>query len=300
MSTTRADRTAIRRTALSRPVALALDDGLIHEERTFFDYGCGRGDDLLRLHKIGISVSGWDPAFFPDEERLPVDVVNLGYVVNVIEDPAERVVVLRWALARKVLIVSARLDWEATDAAVDFQGDGIVTGKRTFQKFFTQEELRQWIEQVLDRRPVAAAPGIFYVFRDEADAQSFAVNRVSGQRRIPDLEQCQELVSDHKELVATLMAFVTKRGPPPRRCRAGDCPTTDACLWQRCPSVLTATACHGFRPLGQHPAGTASGRPRVPRPCGVSKAPSLRRSARRTPVRHPRILRVVQVRMCRV
>ena len=41
MSTTRADRTAIRRTSLSRPVALALDDGLVHQERTFFDYGCG-------------------------------------------------------------------------------------------------------------------------------------------------------------------------------------------------------------------------------------------------------------------
>ena len=217
MSTTRAERTAIRRTALSRPVALALGDGLIQQERTFFDYGCGRGDDLLRLHKMGIPVSGWDPAFFPDEWRLPADVVNLGYVVNVIEDPAERVLVLAaaWGLARKVLIVSARLDWEATAADVDFQGDGIVTGKRTFQKFFTQEELRQWIEHALDRRVVAAAPGIFYVFRDEADAQSFAVNRVYRQRRIPDIEQCQELVSDHKELIEPLMAFVTKRGRLP-------------------------------------------------------------------------------------
>ena len=217
MSTTRPDRTAIRRTALSRPVALAVDDGLVHPERTFFDYGCGRGDDLLRLHKMGIPVSGWDPAFFPDEERTPADIVNLGYVVNVIEDPAERIVVLAaaWELARQVLIVSARLDWEATDAAVDFQGDGIVTGKRTFQKFFTQEELRQWIEQALNRRPVAAAPGVFYVFRDEADAQSFAVNRVSRHQRTPGIETCQELVVDHKELLKPLVAFVTERGRLP-------------------------------------------------------------------------------------
>ena len=202
---------------MSRPVALALDDGLIHRERTFFDYGCGRGDDLLRLHKLGIPVSGWDPAFFPDEERSPADVVNLGYVVNVLDDPAERVVVLAaaWELARKVLIVSARLDWEAPAAAVDFQADGIVTAKRTFQKFFTQEELRQWIERTLNRRAVAAAPGIFYVFRDEADAQSFAVNRVSRQRRIPDIEQYQELVSEHKALVEPLTAFVIERGRLP-------------------------------------------------------------------------------------
>ena len=217
MSKTRADRTAIRRSSLSRPVALALQDGLIDSERTFFDYGCGRGDDLLRLHKMGIPVTGWDPAFFPEEERAPADIVNVGYVVNVIEDPEDRVVVLAaaWALTRKVLIVSARLDWEATDAAVDFQGDGIVTGKRTFQRFFTQEELRQWIERALDRRPVAAAPGIFYVFRDETDQQSFAVNRVSRHRRIPGIEECQELVADHKRLIETLMAFVNDRGRLP-------------------------------------------------------------------------------------
>ena len=217
MSTTWADRTAIRRTALSRPVAVALDDGLIHQERALFDYGCSRGDDLLRLHKMGVSVSGWDPAFFPDEERTPADVVNLGYVVNVIEDPAERIVVLvaAWELAQKVLIVSARLDWEGTDAADDFQGDGIVTGKRTFQKFFTQEELRRLIEQALDRRPIAAAPGIFYVFRDEADAQSFAVNRVSRHRRTPGIEESQELVADHKDLIEPLVEFVTERGRLP-------------------------------------------------------------------------------------
>ena len=215
MSATRADRTAIRRSALSRPVGLALEHGLIHQNLTFFDYGCGRGDDLLRLYRMGISVSGWDPAFFPEEERTMADVVNLGYVVNVIEDPADRVVVLAaaWKLTRKVLIVSARLDW--TVAAVDFQSDGIVTGKRTFQKFFTQEELRQWIERVVGSRPVAAAPGIFYVFRNETDAQSYAANRVSRQGRIPEIRQSQELVSDHKALVESLMAFVTKRGRLP-------------------------------------------------------------------------------------
>ena len=207
----------MRRHALSRPVALAVDDGLVRQDRTFFDYGCGRGDDLLRLHGMGIPVSGWDPAFFPDEERTPSDVVNLGYVVNVVEDPGERAVVLAaaWELARQVLVVSARLDWEAADAAVDFQGDGVVTGKRTFQKFFRHEELRAWIERVLRRRPVAAAPGVFYVFRDETAAQSFAVRRVSRRRRIPDIDECRDLVAGHRELLAPLVAFVTERGRLP-------------------------------------------------------------------------------------
>ena len=223
MNAARAERTAIRRNAPSRPVAVALDDGLVRPDRTFFDYGCGRGDDLLRLHRMGIPVSGWDPAFFPDEERAAADVVNLGYVVNVIEDRDERAVVLAaaWDLARKVLVVSARLDWEAADAAVDFQGDGIVTGRRTFQKFFRHEELRAWIEQVLHRSPVAAAPGVFYVFRDEADVQSFAVNRVSRRRPIPDADDSQAIVAGHRELIEPLAAFVTGRGRLPA---AGELP----------------------------------------------------------------------------
>ena len=223
MSTTRADRTAIRRNALSRPVALALEDGVVHPDRTFFDYGCGRGGDLLRLKKMGVAVSGWDPAFFPDEERAPADVVNLGYVVNVVEDPDDRTVVLAaaWAQARKVLVVSARLDWEAADAAVDFQGDGIVTGRRTFQKFYTQQELRTWIELVLQRHPVAAAPGIFYVFRDEAEAQSFAARRVARRRRPLDDDECRAVLADRRELLDPLVAFVTERGRLPA---AGELP----------------------------------------------------------------------------
>ena len=229
MSATRSDRTAIRRTSLSRPAALALQDDVIRKDRTFFDYGCGRGGDLLRLHRLGIPVSGWDPAFFPDEERTPADVVNLGYVVNVVEDPDERAVVLAaaWALARRVLVVSARLDWEATDAAVDFQGDGIVTGRRTFQKFFTQEELRTWIERVLGRRPVAAAPGIFYVFRDEAEEQSFAIGRVSRRRRAPGIEECRELVADHADLLDPLIAFFTERGRLPSPAELPTAPQLD-------------------------------------------------------------------------
>ncbi|MDE0262729.1 MAG: DNA phosphorothioation-associated putative methyltransferase [Bryobacterales bacterium] len=217
MPVTRSARTAISRTTLSRPVARALDDGLIHLDRTFFDYGCGRGDDLRRLHTMGVSASGWDPAFFPKEERSSADIVNLGYVVNVIEDPAERISALAaaWALAQRVLVVAARLDWDVTGANAISRGDGIVTTRGTFQKFFAHEELRQWIEQALDRDPVAAAPGIFYVFRDGADAQSFAAKRVSKRRRIPDTEQCRALVSGQEALLGPLIEFVTERGRLP-------------------------------------------------------------------------------------
>ena len=217
MSTAAPHKTAIQRWSLSRPVALALEDGLLSTKTTFFDYGCGRGGDLKRLHQMGVPVSGWDPAFFPDEDRAPADVVNLGYVVNVIEDPEERAVVLcaAWELAQKLLIVSARLDWEARTVAGDFQGDGIVTRNRTFQKFFAQDELRGWIQSTIGRSCVAAAPGVFYVFRDTAEEQVFLSGRTARPRRVPTIPLSDEVFRERRELLQPLIDFVSRHGRLP-------------------------------------------------------------------------------------
>ena len=217
MSRSTAAKTAISRWSISRPVALALEDGLISKETTFFDYGCGRGGDIRRLHDMGIEVSGWDPAYFPEEERTPADVVNLGYVINVIEDLEERAVVLyaAWSLAKRVLIVSARLEWEARQIAGDYQGDGIVTRKRTFQKFYTQEELRDWIKAVLDHDVVAAAPGIFYLFRDSAEEQAFVASRVARRQPRPIVRFSDAEFKANKHVLQPLMNFVSDRGRLP-------------------------------------------------------------------------------------
>ena len=53
-------RTAINRTEPSRPVRIALADGLISQQTSVFDYGCGRGDDLRLLQTRGIRCAGWD------------------------------------------------------------------------------------------------------------------------------------------------------------------------------------------------------------------------------------------------
>ena len=217
MSTAGAHKTAIQRWSLSRPVALALDDGLLSTKTTFFDYGCGRGGDLKRLHKMGVPVAGWDPAFFPDEERTAADVVNLGYVVNVIEDLEERAVALcaAWDMAQKLLIVAARLEWEARTVEGDFQGDGIVTRKRTFQKFFAQDELRDWIQATIGQRGVAAAPGVFYVFRDTADEQAFVAGRLTRPRRLPSVQFGEEVFKQRQDLLQPLMDFVSQQGRLP-------------------------------------------------------------------------------------
>ncbi len=172
-------RTTINRTEPSRPVRSALEDGLITQETSVFDYGCGRGDDLRLLQSRGIHCEGWDPAYSPQNGRTPADIVNLGYVVNVIEDPVERATVLRsaWALAQKLLVVSARLTVEADGRSQTLYEDGCLTRLGTFQKYFEQRELREWIDQSLGVSSVPAAPGIFYVFRDPDLQQSFIASR---------------------------------------------------------------------------------------------------------------------------
>jgi hypothetical protein len=69
-------KTAIGRSTLSRPVKLALADGLIDPETPLFDYGCGRGDDLRILSVMGYSGSGWDPVHRsdPPSRRLPSSI----------------------------------------------------------------------------------------------------------------------------------------------------------------------------------------------------------------------------------
>jgi DNA phosphorothioation-associated putative methyltransferase len=211
-------RSAMRRGALSRPLAAAVAHGVVRPERSLFDFGCGRGDDVSRLRALGYRADGWDPAYFPGQPRTPADVVNLGFVVNVIEDRHERAAALRdaWELARSVLVVAARMVWEAKALRGMSHGDGVVTGRGTFQKLFSQEELRSWIEQTLGTRPVAAAPGVFYVFRSVEDAQDFLASRVRRQVAVPSIPASEELYHAYRYELAPLVSFLAERGRLPR------------------------------------------------------------------------------------
>ena len=93
-------RTAISRGSLSLPAKLLFTSGVANEDDTYLDYGCGRGDDIKFLNELGIPAKGWDPYFNPDEDLLTKsDVFNLGFVLNVIETPEERIEVLKKAFS---------------------------------------------------------------------------------------------------------------------------------------------------------------------------------------------------------
>ena len=212
------DRTAIRRIELSRPIRAALKDGIVTPDTAVFDYGCGLGDDVHRLQEQGISAVGWDPAHRPDGPKSTADVVNLGYVVNVVERPDERAQMLRdaWEYARSVLVIAARLKAEADSGFAQFE-DGVITRLQTFQKYYEQQELREWIATTLNETPVAAAPGVFYVFRDEAARELFIASRYRRRVATPKVRLSNKLFEEHQGILQELMLFVTEHGRLPEQ-----------------------------------------------------------------------------------
>jgi DNA phosphorothioation-associated putative methyltransferase len=169
--------TALTRSSLSAPVQLLLRHGLLSPSATVFDYGCGRGGDLAELTSVGIVANGWDPHFAPAQPILEAEVVNLGFVVNVIEDPAERVDALHKAfkLARTVMSVGVML-YGSDPPGRPFR-DGFISSRNTFQKYFTQAEFKDWIEQVLHQEAFMVGPGVAFVFADKEAEQRFSAGR---------------------------------------------------------------------------------------------------------------------------
>jgi len=216
-------RTAMTRSALSRPLATALADDLFEPTASVFDYGCGRGDDIRHLRAMGFTVDGWDPTHCPTTPRRPADVVNLGYVINVIERLEERAQALRsaWDLVGSLLIVSARLTWDARDLVGRPLADGLITRTGSFQKFYEQSELAEWIEQTLGVQPHAAAPGVYYVFRDPSAAQRYLASRVYTYRPRPRIDPHAQYEAV-RETLAPLFDFMRDHARPPKPDELGE------------------------------------------------------------------------------
>jgi DNA phosphorothioation-associated putative methyltransferase len=210
-------KAALVRNALSKPVRSALEAGLFTPDTTFFDYGCGHGGDIKRLADQGFTSTGWDPYYRTDTEQTTANIVNLGYIINVIEDPAERRTALlnAWALTQNVLIVAAQVLIDDRVRGQITYGDGIITRRNTFQKNYEQEELKIYIDQVLSVDAIPVALGIYFVFRDEAQAQSFRASRFRSRTTTPRVRASVRRFEDYRELLAPLMSFVSDRGRLP-------------------------------------------------------------------------------------
>jgi len=171
--------TAINRDKLSAPFQKLARHNFLEGDYSVFDYGCGKGDDANELEAHGLNITSWDPVHKPEGEKTPSDIVNLGFVLNVIEDINERTETLKsaWQLSNKLLVVSVMLAGSAKLEQFTRYKDGVITKWNTFQKYYSQAEIRSYIEQALKTKAVALGQGIFAIFKDKSLKEEFYLNR---------------------------------------------------------------------------------------------------------------------------
>jgi DNA phosphorothioation-associated putative methyltransferase len=177
--------TALSRSNLSAPMQCLARHGFLNGSFSVFDYGCGKGDDIRNLTTNAIPVSGWDPHYAADQPKKMADIVNLGFVINVIESYQERLDALLGAynLTEQVLVVSAMLINQNAFSGQAFN-DGVLTQRNTFQKYYTQTELKEFLSGTLETDAIPVAPGIFFIFKDSDAEQRFLLNRQRSHRNV--------------------------------------------------------------------------------------------------------------------
>ena len=221
-------KTALVRSEPSKPLKTLLELQQLRRGESFFDYGCGYGGDVEAVARLGHTAAGWDPVHAPEAAKQAADVVNLGFVLNVIEDPAERVEVLAdaWHLATRLLVVSTLISGQEAYEDVRTCGDGVLTRRNTFQKFFEPAEIQSLIEDTLQTDAVPVSLGIYLVFRHEADRHDFLASR---SRRFIDWESLSRKLgllkalrskrdpyTTHRELLDAFWESVLELGRMPR------------------------------------------------------------------------------------
>jgi len=134
----------------------------------------------------------------------------------VIEEFQERVDALQGAfsLANGLLVIAVMLEYNNKNLGKSFR-DGVLTGRKTFQKYYTPKELKEFVEQHLHEESIAVAPGVFFVFKDKVLYQRYLLSRSRSHsflkranlklapKRTPE-ERDKEKYEEYKELLETL------------------------------------------------------------------------------------------------
>ena len=177
-------KTAIDRNQLSQPMQILARHDYLNGDLSILDYGCGKGDDLRELEAHGIDAAGWDPVHYPEGLLVNSDIVNLGFVLNVIEDRSEREETLKraWEYTDKLLIASVMIAGDSVISQFKPYKDGVITSRNTFQKYYAQSEFRSFLETTLNENAIAVGQGIFLMFKDSLEEQSFLLDRQNIKR----------------------------------------------------------------------------------------------------------------------
>lgn len=194
-----------------------LRDGLLENSKTLLDYGCGHGRDLELLESMEIECNGWDPKYRPDGDKRSADIVNLSYVINVIEDLEEREQTVRtsWGLCKELFTVAAQIEFAAPDKEQTSYGDGVLTSRNTFQKYYNQHELQEYIQRITQVDAIPAAPGIFYVFKCEEAKQRFVASRYHRRITVPQRRISEVVFENNKDILEPMMESLAVYGRLP-------------------------------------------------------------------------------------
>lgn len=84
-------------------------------------------------------------------------------------------------MAEDLLVVSAMLANQDSVRGTPY-GDGVLTSRNTFQKYYSQAQLKEFIDSTTDNDAIAVGPGVFFVFKDKEVEQRFRYNRVKSRR----------------------------------------------------------------------------------------------------------------------
>ena len=118
-------------------------------------------------------------------------------------------------LTREVLIVSAQVLVRRSPSGLVAYGDGVVTNRNTFQKYYEQEELKLYIDQVLEVESIPAGLGIYVVFRHEAQAESFRASRIYSRLSTPSIQAHVKNFDDYRKITNSFDGLLYKRGRLP-------------------------------------------------------------------------------------
>jgi DNA phosphorothioation-associated putative methyltransferase len=123
--------------------------------------------------------------------------------------------------------------------------DGVITRRGTFQRYFKQAELRDYVCATVGRDPVSVGPGIVFVFRRDDDEQNFLARRQHSV--LPSMNACEDddlaqesiprgrpsLHERHRELLDAFWTTVLELGRMPEGAEFDD--------WRELASIFRST-----------------------------------------------------------
>lgn len=135
-------------------------------------------------------------------------------------------------LTHQIVVVSAMLFNQNALKGQAFN-DGIITQRNTFQKYFTQNELKDFIVETLETNAIPVAPGIFFIFKNQDAEQRFLLGRQRSQRNAilpsqrphsvkqPKLSRNEKKYLTYKHLIDPLWHQMLELGRLPDKTEVG-------------------------------------------------------------------------------